>query len=39
MNYIGSKQKLAPWIKSIVEQVYPEDLKEAVFADIFAGLL
>lgn len=37
MNYIGSKQKLAPWIKSIVEQVYPDDLKEAVFADIFAG--
>lgn len=37
MNYIGSKQKLAPWIKSIVEQVYPKDLKDAVFADIFAG--
>lgn len=37
MNYIGSKQKLAPWIKSIVEQVYPGDLKDAVFADIFAG--
>lgn len=37
MNYIGSKQKLAPWIKSIVEQVYAEDLKDAIFADIFAG--
>lgn len=37
MNYIGSKQKLAPWIKSIVEQKYPKNLKDAVFADIFAG--
>lgn len=37
MNYIGSKQKLAPWIKSVIEEVYPENLKDAVFADIFAG--
>jgi len=37
MNYIGSKQKLAPWIKSVIEEVYPNDLKDAVFADIFAG--
>lgn len=37
MNYIGSKQKLAPWIKSVLEQVYPHDLKNAVFADLFAG--
>lgn len=37
MNYIGSKQKLAPWIKSVVDEVFKGDLKEAVFADIFAG--
>lgn len=37
MNYIGSKQKLSPWIKSIVDEVYPLALKEATFADIFAG--
>lgn len=37
MNYIGSKQKLAPWIKSVIEKVYPAPLEEAVFADIFAG--
>lgn len=37
MNYIGSKQKLAPWIKSVVEDVFNGDLKEAIFADIFAG--
>jgi adenine-specific DNA-methyltransferase len=37
MNYIGSKQKLAPWIQSIIKEVYPKDLKNAIFADIFAG--
>lgn len=37
MNYIGSKQKLAPWIQSIIKEVYPNDLKDAIFADIFAG--
>ena len=37
MNYIGSKQKLAPWIKSVIEKVYSRDLKNAVFADLFTG--
>lgn len=37
MNYIGSKQKLAPWIKSIIEKEYSGHLTEAVFADLFAG--
>lgn len=37
MNYIGSKQKLAPWIKSVVEQEYKGNLTKAIFADIFAG--
>jgi adenine-specific DNA-methyltransferase len=37
MNYIGSKQKLAPWIKSVVDEVFDKDLKEVIFADIFAG--
>lgn len=32
MNYIGSKQKLSPWIGSIIKEVFP-----GVFADIFAG--
>ena len=31
------KKKLAPWIKSVVEEVFKGDLKEAIFADIFAG--
>ena len=37
MNYIGSKQKLAPWIKEVVEEVYVGKLEDAIFADIFAG--
>lgn len=37
MNYIGSKQKLSPWIKSIIDGSYLGNLNEAVFADIFAG--
>lgn len=37
MNYIGSKQKLAPWIKEVVDSVYRGKLDNAVFADIFAG--
>ena len=37
MNYIGSKQKLAPWIMNIVKDIYPTPLSEAIFADIFAG--
>jgi adenine-specific DNA-methyltransferase len=37
MNYIGSKQKLAPWIKEVVDSVYVGKLADATFADIFAG--
>lgn len=37
MNYIGSKQKLAPWIKSVIDEVYLDNLNDAIFADIFAG--
>ncbi len=37
MNYIGSKQKLAPWIKSVTEEVCGKNLSNFVFADIFAG--
>ncbi len=37
MNYIGSKQKLSPWIISVIKSVYPNDLSKATFADIFSG--
>lgn len=37
MNYIGSKHKLANFIKSNVEGVVPGDLKHMVFCDLFAG--
>lgn len=40
MNYIGSKQKLAPWIFECIRQTYENDnqkLDQAIFADIFAG--
>lgn len=37
MNYIGSKNKLTPWIKKSVIKHYGKSLKEAVFADFFAG--
>lgn len=37
MNYIGSKHKLANFIKSNVECVVPGDLKQMVFCDLFAG--
>lgn len=37
MNYIGSKQKLSPWIGSIIKEVFPGALSDVVFADIFAG--
>lgn len=37
MNYIGSKQKLSQWIKEVVNLTYGNNLKDAVFADIFAG--
>lgn len=37
MNYIGSKNKLANFIKSNVEAVVSEDLSDKVFCDLFAG--
>jgi len=37
MNYIGSKNKLANFIKSNVEAVVSEDLRDKVFCDLFAG--
>lgn len=37
MNYIGSKLKLSKWIEDVVSKTYNGDIKEAVFADIFAG--
>ena len=37
MNYIGSKNKLANFIKSNVETVVSENLSDKVFCDLFAG--
>ncbi len=37
MNYIGSKNKLAGFIKSTVEDVVSQDLSKTVFCDLFAG--
>lgn len=37
MNYIGSKHKLANFIKSNVRSVVGEDLNDMVFCDLFAG--
>lgn len=37
MNYIGSKNKLSPWIFEIVNQTVKGNLTDKVFADIFAG--
>ena len=37
MNYIGSKNKLANFIKSNVEAVVSENLSDKVFCDLFAG--
>src|SRR5680860_190749 len=37
MNYIGSKNKLANFIKSNVEAVVSEDLSDKIFCDLFAG--
>lgn len=36
MNYIGSKQKLAPWLKGIISDV-SGGIEDKVFCDIFAG--
>ena len=37
MNYIGSKHKLAEFIKSNVKDVVTEDLANLIFCDLFAG--
>lgn len=37
MNYIGSKNKLANFIKSNVEEVVSGNLSDKVFCDLFAG--
>ncbi|WP_081211915.1 DNA adenine methylase [Salegentibacter sediminis] len=37
MNYIGSKNKLNPFIKDNVESIVGEDLSDKIFCDLFAG--
>ncbi|MDH7446388.1 DNA adenine methylase [Aquimarina sp. 2201CG14-23] len=37
MNYIGSKYKLSDFIKSTVQEVVGDTLKDKVFCDLFAG--
>jgi adenine-specific DNA-methyltransferase len=37
MNYIGSKFKLAPFLKEEIINVVGDDLSQKVFCDIFAG--
>ena len=37
MNYIGSKFKLAPFLKEEITNVVGSDLSQKVFCDIFAG--
>jgi adenine-specific DNA-methyltransferase len=37
MNYIGSKHKLAPFLKSTICSVVGDDLSNKIFCDIFAG--
>lgn len=37
MNYIGSKFKLAPFLKEEITNVVGDDLSQKVFCDIFAG--
>lgn len=37
MRYIGSKQKLAPWIFETVKTATKLDLRDVIFADLFAG--
>jgi len=37
MNYIGSKFKLAPFLKEEITNVTGDDLSQKVFCDIFAG--
>lgn len=37
MNYIGSKQRLLPFLHASITQVVQKDLKDCVFCDLFAG--
>ena len=37
MNYIGSKNKLSPFIKKVITNVVGDDLSKKIFCDIFAG--
>jgi adenine-specific DNA-methyltransferase len=37
MNYIGSKLKLIPFIKSTIHSVCGKDLSKKIFCDLFAG--
>jgi len=37
MNYIGSKQRLNPWILEIISNTVNKPLSELVFCDLFAG--
>ncbi len=37
MNYIGSKNKLADFIKKGVYSVVGDNLSDKIFCDIFAG--
>ncbi len=37
MNYIGSKQRLLPFIKSTIHNVAGDDLSNKVICDLFAG--
>ena len=37
MNYIGSKHKLASFLKTAINEVVGEDMSRLVFCDLFAG--
>lgn len=37
MNYIGSKHKLASFLKTSIKEVVGEDVSQLVFCDLFAG--
>lgn len=37
MNYIGSKNKLSPWIEEVIQNHVPGRLDDKIFCDLFAG--
>lgn len=37
MNYIGSKNKLSPFIRETIRSIVGDDLMDKVFCDLFAG--